>query len=161
MADHSADRQEGEGHRVDHDDRAIDADRDRGQAAAEAVPTRKDNGARRPAAQPEATGRLPSDPLESVLKQLERSQWALLKELRNGRKFRETHPQKLPSLGDSLGFCEQCGAWYGDLEDLVHHQFIKHPEIFVEPGELMLETPSCCCLECDRDGWRDFLDELG
>ena len=80
------------------------------------------------------------------LKALERSQWAILKELRLGRKYREANPPKL-----AFGLeheCEQCGTSRATFDDLVHHQFAEHPDVFVEAGELMLETPACMCHRC-------------
>lgn len=63
--------------------------------------------------------------------------------------------------GDRLGWCEQCGAWLPSFDDLVHHQFTNHNDIFGEPGELSFSTESCLCLACAPGAFGEYVRGLG
>ena len=139
--------------------RPLDADQGRGHPAAPELQGRSDNGAGRDDHQPETAGRLAPDPfiaaIEGLTKQshaVECSQWAILKELRAGRKYRKDNPPRLEAVGD-MGHCEACGCWLDSFDDLVHHQFHAHPEIFLEPGELPLAAPDCLCRGCNPEAY--------
>ncbi len=133
--------------------RPIDINQGSGSAAAADLQGRSDNGAGRADHQPQAARGIPADSLLATLKALEQSAWATLKELRAGRKYRKNNPPRLEPIGD-LGHCEACGTSRRTFDDLVHHQFEAHPEIFLEPGELPLEPPPCLCRGCNPDAYR-------
>lgn len=143
---------------------AADGDRHRGgngcgdHVAAPDVAESEDQGAVRADDLSAAAGRAAETELTSALSSLTQTQWAILKELRNGRKYREQNPPALPALGDRLGLCEQCGAWLETFDDLLHHQFAEHLEIFQEQADLFGEQPRCLCSSCSPAAFREWLD---
>lgn len=147
---------------ADNEHQVVDIDEARRRAADQDVQGGAHRGAVRHDDPPEATDGVPdaapvtADGAEQATKALERTQWAILKELRAGRKYRETNPPRPAFLADNE--CEQCGTSRATFEDLVHHQFTAHPEVFVESGELMLEAPACMCRQCAGPG--PYLDWL-
>lgn len=138
--------------------RPLDADAGRGQETAADVqgPGRSNNGAGRDDDQPQATRGISADSLGATLKAIEQASWATLKELRAGRKYRKNNPPPAEPIAD-LGHCEACGQWRSSFDDLVHHQFHAHPEIFLEPGELPLEAPPCLCRSCNPGAYLEWI----
>lgn len=125
----------------------------RGAAASDAQ-ARDDTGARRYDGEPEANRRVAATALVTAIEGLstttgavEKTQWAILSELRRGRKFREKNPAPLAPLVAEWE-CERCGTSRRSFEELLHHQFEVHTEIFVPDGELMIEPLPCQCRRC-------------
>ena len=71
--------------------------------------------------------------------------WVILKEMRAANKLRAASTLELPPLVDSWP-CEICGAHYHRFDQLVHHQFWKHKEIFKEG---LHERIECLCDFCE------------
>jgi hypothetical protein len=65
----------------------------------------------------------------------------------------------LPELGGSLGDCEQCGMSLPGFEELVHHQFSTHLELFQDQADLFGDQPTCLCSSCSPGAHRKWLDE--
>ena len=149
---------------AEHGDKVVDIDAARGRAAAQDVPSGDDRRAVRHDAAPEVPVRIPGTAQEpgsgslpaDAVKALERSQWAILRELRAGRKCREQNPPALPSFGPWS--CEQCGTTRPTFDDLVHHQFAAHPETFAGDGVLVFDAAPCECRQCS--GPAAYLDWL-
>lgn len=120
------------------------------------VPGKEHPRADGPADLSEADRRLPAAKLAAALDALteaaeaqRNATFAVLQELRRGRQYREENPPRPPAIaGTWRGYCEQCGAWYDDDDELLHHQFTAHNEIFREPGELAFEAVPCLCSSC-------------
>lgn len=148
-----------DGHRV------VDADEGCGDGAAQDVPEeqrRDDQVGDGRGAPPATAGRVSDAALVTAFEGLTRTQWAILKELRNGAKYRKANPPALPSLGgDRLAWCEQCGAWCTTFDELVHHQFTNHNDIFVEEGTLAFAVEPCMCSRCDPTSYAEFVRGLG
>lgn len=113
---------------------------------------------------PEAARRVPGAQLVSALEALteastagRNASFAVLQELRRGRKYREQNPARLELGGaETLGHCEQCGAWLRSFDELVHHQFALHIEIFAPAGELAFEPERCVCSSCSPGAFSEW-----
>lgn len=116
---------------------------------------------------PEAARRIPGTQLVSALEALteastagRNASFAVLQELRRGRKYREQNPARLELAGaETLGHCEQCGAWLRSFDELVHHQFTLHVEIFAPQNELAFESERCLCSSCSPDAFGEWCRE--
>lgn len=139
---------------VSVDDRDDHAGEQAGGGAAPELPAGSDRDGNGDPGASEAARRLANSRLlTEALEGLRNSNFAILKELRNGRKYRKQNPPKL-ELGLEWA-CEQCGTSRRSFDDLVHHQMTEHPETFLE-GELPLGTPPCLCRSCDPAAWIDW-----
>ena len=116
---------------------------------------------------PEAARRVPGAQLVSALEALteastagRNASFAVLQELRRGRKYREQNPARLELAGAAtLGHCEQCGAWLRSFDELVHHQFEWHVEIFAPEGELAFAPEPCLCSSCSPSTFGEWCRE--
>lgn len=88
------------------------------------------------------------DALTDAATQQRNSNFAVAKELRKGRAYRQENPPRPIAGAERLGFCEQCEAWLPSFDVLVHHQFTHHAEIFAPLGELAFEAEPCLCSSC-------------
>lgn len=152
---------------VHHGDKADGADAARRRDLAPELPADVHPGAQRGDDLPEAARRVPGAKLVSALEALteaatigRNASFAVLGELRRGRKYREKNPPRRELAGNSIGRCEQCGAWFGSFDELVHHQFDRHVEIFAPVGELAFEAEPCLCSSCSPGAFGEWCRDL-
>lgn len=149
-------------------DSARGADAKGRREAAASVSTDADQGADGRDDLPETAGRLAApgraDTIAALAALTEAAEaqrnatFAVLQELRRGRKYRQENPPPAPTLrGPWHGHCEQCQAWYDDDDELTHHQFAEHNEIFRAAGELAFAPEPCLCMQCNPQAYHDWL----